>query len=456
MILNTDHITDIYLSCSWHDDLGNGVATNVVKHLDQMKIRCVGDIIPPPKLPFETERIKRIIKDCSGFIAVLPYRQDPKSLFQTSKYIISEIEIAVKLDIPILIFYESGVRIDESISTTLVFKDEVNEKRIPLGNKCYGLNKFYKIADSLISDFIVQLTAFKEEASNMVTRNTPYAFLISNLSSNFEQARKAIQLSIEKILGIPCVWSGDQVYKGDGKDVITSTQNAINNSCCIIAELTPTDKYQTECSPNIAHEIGLSKAFNKPILFLCQEPRRTPYFSVRNDQFYYWNNENELFSILAKQLELYKDDLGRNIYNYELPSKFNDYIPKIKAPEFIYNSKNRYISPRMYILNDSQKGLIIASLVTIVFSIAMTLKIKLDFSDTYDFIPLVTSIILIFYTHATEKLLRFLGLNNWARYVLICIAILLLIFTVLLTFNEPTTSMNQPTASRVGKEEFHP
>ncbi len=99
--LELENPKDIYLSRTWKDS-ESPLADYVCQKLLHPGIRLIGDSTDNPS--FGEDRIRRIIASCGGLLAILPFRGEGGSIrYKTSKYMIEEIEIALELQLPLLI-----------------------------------------------------------------------------------------------------------------------------------------------------------------------------------------------------------------------------------------------------------------------------------------------------------------------------------------------------------------
>ena len=205
----TNYKADVYLSCSWRPDAGQDASWLLVKEFDRNKIRVIGDV---PDLPEQDdERILRILGGCRGFAVVLPFRENTPS--KTSPFIIREIRIAARLGVPMMIFRES--RINLSVNATqngfeLIFPNESGEDTIVLNHKnVFGAYGYDAGSSNVRGQIVGKVDSFINSVIGYRNDLRPYAFLVTRIQEDFEQARSAIKHAVEHEAGVPCLWSSD-------------------------------------------------------------------------------------------------------------------------------------------------------------------------------------------------------------------------------------------------------
>ena len=216
----------------------------------------------------DDKRIARIMQECSGFLVILPYRKDHPST--TSPYIIREIRIAAKLDIPIALFYESRVIIDATENgdnLEISFKQDPSEVKITIKrNRFFGAFVYDEGSTNLYGQITGKLAQFIDYVTQNPTELKPYAFLITRVQDDFSLARNAITTAVNDEAGIPCLWSGDNKHNTNIDSIRENTRLLIKNAEFIVADLTFGSENPENYNPSRAFELGIAMAYRHPIL----------------------------------------------------------------------------------------------------------------------------------------------------------------------------------------------
>ena len=172
----------------------------------------------------------------------------------------------------------------------------------------------------------------------------PYAFFIGRLERDFTHARAAIRAAVEREAGIACLWS-DSDHQTNVASVRESTRLLIRHAAFVVADLTLGVENPNGENPSRAHEIGMSIAYERPLMLSSQEPRRYPYFSIGDMQMAFWDTEAQLHAAVAHWIRARRGALARVVLNHQLPDRFPGYRPAIAAPDFVYDPLLRYVGP---------------------------------------------------------------------------------------------------------------
>jgi len=424
--IEKDYQVDVYLSCSWQPDTGLDASYVVVENFDANSIRVIGDVLDEKEQ--DPNRITRIMKDCSGFFVVLPFRSNHET--NTSPWIIEEIEIAAKLDIPfgIAADYRLNVKIenDNEINKLILINDNnTYTKEIILKNSYIeNLIKFESGNGDLKKQLSHKLYTFIDKVSNYQNKNQPYVFLITRLEKDFKQAREMIKASVENIAGIPCLWADDSRHETNCSDVTEAARLLIKNATFVVGDITLDQLEPSRENPSRSHEIGISTAYCKDIILCSQDPRRYPYHSIYKIQIIFWNNEDELYNNLKQWLISHKSRYCRSIYNYRLPEKNNKYDPKIKEIKIDYNKDQRYISPNLYKMKGVERGIIAISFGLIVFVVPSLVKKYLKYDDTLDLAPILAAVFTaIFSSDLRTSIIQSIAKVKYLRFLIPFIAV---------------------------------
>lgn len=172
----------------------------------------------------------------------------------------------------------------------------------------------------------------------------PYAFFIGRLERDFSHARAAIRAAVEREAGIACLWS-DSDHQTSVASVRESTRLLIKNAAFVIADLTLGVENPDGENPSRAHEIGMSIAYERPLMLSSQEPRRYPYFSIGDMQMTFWETEAHLYESVRHWIRARRGALARTVFNHHLPERFPGYEAVIGVPDFAYDPIVRYVGP---------------------------------------------------------------------------------------------------------------
>jgi hypothetical protein len=187
--------------------------------------------------------------------------------------------------------------------------------------------------DTCLGHFV---TTVQCEAS--MTR--PYAFFVGRLERDFDHARAAIRAATERAAGLPLLWADDGRHVTNVESIREATRLTIRHAAFVVADLTLGVENPRAENPSRAHEIGLTIAYERPLLLTSQEPRRYPYFSISDRQMLFWLDEDELAKKVETWIATTRAIAPRRILNYELPEAV------VKQPSFVYDAALRYVGPR--------------------------------------------------------------------------------------------------------------
>ncbi len=419
---------DIYLSCSWRPDAGQDAAWHIVREFDSNNINVVGDVTDQQIQ--DDLRIERIMSTCDGFVGVLPFRPDEDT--STSPFIYREILIAKKLRLPIILFYDSRIRLSighSQNSTFIKFADTSQEYDLKL-DLCFGVNEFI-VGERTIGNLIgIHLNSFIESIVS-ITKTKPYVFLITRLESDFEQIREAISTAIFNSFGISCLWSDDGKHSTNINSIRERARLLIKHSHFVIADLSFDQDNPLSDNPSRSHEVGMSIAYQKEVLLCSQVPRRDPYYSASDIQIEFWSDEKDLEKTVVRWLETNKAKIGRRVYNFELKERDNTLSPNVNKRNFNFDKKNRYLSPNLFSLTSSERWITAIGLGLIVFSLAKLLNDKLNYGDTLDFAAIMAGIFtFLFSSEISTSIQHTLGKHKMFIFLLLISGIILFAFSI--------------------------
>jgi len=184
------------------------------------------------------------------------------------------------------------------------------------------------------------LAEFAEKVLAWPCSRRAFAFFVGRLERDFDHAREALRATVEREAGIDLLWSGDNLHSTSVAGVRESTQLLLRYARFVVADLSLGIENPQAENPSRAHEIGMSLAYERPVLLCSQEPRRYPYFSVADMQMNFWSDERDLAKIVQRWLGP-RLHLRRCILNHRLPD------PRIAARVFQYDPGNRFIGPHL-------------------------------------------------------------------------------------------------------------
>jgi hypothetical protein len=285
---------DIFLVCAD----GDTSIWPLVRQFDQAGVCVVGDV---PGSGSAANRAVTIASACDGTVAVL-------SSTESSAEELAQIRAHVD-------------RARETGQPSLVVHPDDDEARVRVG----------------IENVI-------EQAAGRSAAARPYAFFIGRLERDFSHARAAIRAAVEREAGIACLWS-DSDHQTNVVSVRESTRLLIKNAAFVIADLTLGVENPHGENPSRAHEIGMSIAYERPLMLSSQEPRRYPYFSIGDMQMTFWETEAHLYESVRHWIRARRGGLARTVFNHHLPERFPGYQAVIGAPNFNYDPALRYVGP---------------------------------------------------------------------------------------------------------------
>ena len=181
---------------------------------------------------------------------------------------------------------------------------------------------------------------FTDVAGLHARRMRPYAFYIGRLERDFVHAREAIRTAVEAEAGIAFLWIDDGRHRTNVDSIRERTRQLLQHAAFVVADLTLGVENPERENPSRAHEIGMSMAYDRPLLLSSQEPRRYPYFSIADLQMTFWETEDELHERVREWIRIHRDVVARRVLNYELRDA------RIAAPAFVYDAARRYIGPK--------------------------------------------------------------------------------------------------------------
>ena len=278
--LNPEVTRDLFISRSWHVD-ESSLPDFICQLLIKTDFRLIGDA--EDQKSFDENRIRSIMESCGGYVAILPHKGEGK----TSKYIIREIIIALKLGLPSLIIADINVELSK-----LDLSSDIIESIIQFHFQETG-NSVIKALVSIINDFV-------EEWREPIRPH--YVFFATDLLKNSPR-NEIIRDHIQNITAMQCI-IGDKLRE-------EQIQYAIIRKICgayvMIADI-------SEDNLNTLIEAGIALGAGTRLNLMAQGPRRSPPFMFRNKEVEFYNNDVELLGKVHNIIYPYR----RRILNFEL------------------------------------------------------------------------------------------------------------------------------------------
>jgi hypothetical protein len=312
-------LADVFLSCSEEH-----AVWPLIQRLDRSRLCVVGDV---PPVEGAASRAADIAAACAGVVAVLPPESSSPDSFHR---IAADVRRALAYRQPVAVFHEHGRSgVLRAGTGTLTGAGIVHgPSDFDDGDACFG----------------TAVDRFAAEACRR-SRARPYAFFIGRLERDFTHARVAIRSAVEREAGMPCVWS-DSGHQTNVASVRESTRLLIRNAEFVIADLTLGVESPERENPSRAHEIGMSIAYERPLLLCSQDPRRYPYFSIGDMQMTFWTTEAQLHDCVRDWIRARRGTLARRVFNHRLTEAFPGYQPLIDIAPFEYDPRQRYVGPK--------------------------------------------------------------------------------------------------------------
>lgn len=264
---NLQRMVDIYVSYSWHKE-ERELVDAVFNRLRRKQFRIVGDATDQDSYDND-DRIRRIMRTCSGFIGIVPFRE----CSNTSRYILDEIQKAEDCGLPGLLFADSRVEgLEEKTNYPIV--------KIDLSTP---------INDNTIMDGITLFSPAKPI--------TPHVFYATELDEDREYSNNLIRNIAGFVVALPCIL-GEDVNRGNLQQQIV---DRIRSAYVMIADISNRNGRYNTCI-----EAGIARGADRELYLVAQGERHTPLFMFRDMNVRYYNNVVELMAIVHKILRPYR------------------------------------------------------------------------------------------------------------------------------------------------------
>ena len=303
----------------------------LVQQLDRASVAVVSEV---PGVETDIGRLRELIAGCCAAFATLPSSTDHPHVVARA---LEVIRTAVELERPLAVVHDASWHVLCSESSVALCSATTEPVPVPA-----ALLAIREESDPRLATTVEQLVA---AACACPSRIRPYAFLIGRLERDFTHARAAIRAAVEREAGIPCLWADDG-HQTNVTSVRENTRLLIQHAAFVIADLTLGTESPERENPSRAHEIGMTIAYERPLMLTSQEPRRYPYFSIGDMQMTFWSTEADLHEGVRDWIRRRRGAIGRRILNYALPRAFCGYEPSITASPFAFDPLQRYIGPK--------------------------------------------------------------------------------------------------------------
>ena len=252
---------DLYISRGWNPN--EAALSNVVcKALDQAGFRMVGD--SDDQLNYDPQRVKAIMADCVGMVAIAPERGGGK----TSSYILSEIEIARELGLLVWVVAEPSV----------VLAGELAEGAFTLN------------VDSL--DDPAALDALSNRIEDLAmgwqrVQRQPYLFYATDFEEGHLLRNQVVQRILSRVTAMPCVL-GEMIR---GESIQKQIRDSIKAAALVIADI-------SEDNLNTHIEAGVALGAGVDLYLVKSGPRKSPTFMLKDQEVWFYQDDVELLGVL--------------------------------------------------------------------------------------------------------------------------------------------------------------
>jgi hypothetical protein len=338
----------------------------------------------------------------------------------------------------------------------LVFPTDSTLKPLELStDELIGPHSFVSGDSESEGHSIVEIDSLIRRLLQKEAKSTPYAFLISRLERDFDLPRNAISAAVAKHAGIPCVWADAPSYHSNVEGIRERTRLLLKNAHLVVADLSMGPENLEHDNPSRAHEIGMSLAYRRKTLVFAQEPRRTPYYGIADQQVEWWSSEAELHGQVRDALYRERADIGRQVYNWKLSDRDAKYQPTIAVPFFNPTQGPSYKGPHAYWLSPGIGWLVALSFSVLAFACALLLKNLSGYDNMLDLAATTAAVFTFAFSSRIERPIRYMLANSrFLRWVLPIAAGVLLVAALLtrdLNATNSTTDLTTPLNMTVDK-----
>ena len=293
--LDPSRSQDIYISRTWRA-AESEIADAICKELAEANFRLIGDRQDHPSFTNERLRVESIVTSCGGMVAILPYRSNSDTTGYTSEFMLEEVYIAMRSQLPTVIFAEEGVELADDIAG-------------------FASNLVINIGRPLAPDALSRGIDYMRE--HWKSPQKPHQVFFAG---SFETAIRnhVVQKTIQRITGMQCIL-GDNIRDAN-KSVQQAITARISDSSLMIADITGTkrptdsDEFEVKDPINTFIELGIARGLNITYYMITNEPERRAPFMFRDSQLFRYQDESELIGLIHSLVYPYR----RRILNYEI------------------------------------------------------------------------------------------------------------------------------------------
>lgn len=277
---------DVYVSASWRPN-DSASARSICKRLAKEKFRMVGD--SKTQKGFVGDRITEIMKSCGAFVCIIPFRgaEQASATEKPYKYILSEIDTAVKLGLPSLIVADERVHRSDGDDSTWLRLQTDSESCSP---------EIDDAVRSLYFDWVEP-------------QHRHFVFLATDLDSPIVMANSDIRRLIEFLTGMPTIVGTDC----EDEHVQDEIMEKLRTAFLVVADITGNET--SAFNIDVAIEAGIARASGSNLRLIARgEPRRPPFMLRTSGQLVSYRNDAELAGVIKKLVWPFR----RRVINVEL------------------------------------------------------------------------------------------------------------------------------------------
>jgi TIR domain len=276
--LRLDNDQDVYYAGPWSNP--STYANQVLRILQGMGWRLVGDSQDHPKFLDSVQRITAIIQSSRGLVAILPFRPGNEP-HHTSPWVIDEVQIAQEVDRPYMLMAEQGVVVPPELAA------HAFEGRVLLVT-----------ADSLDEQVHSTLQAFDETLSHVPHSNAEaYSFFAASLLGDAAETDALVSV-VERATNMTCV-QGKNLAGQHAQEAIVEQ---IRRAAFVIADVTDDNR-------NALIEAGVARGAGVPLHLTCRLPEsgnRKTRFMLQDMEVNWYSNSLDQIGAMYRIARRYR------------------------------------------------------------------------------------------------------------------------------------------------------
>jgi TIR domain len=276
--LRVDNDQDVYYSGPWSNQ-SDGVK-KVLRNLDEMGWRLVGDSQDHQKYTDSVRRITAAIQSCRGLVGFLPFRSGNEPHF-TSPWVIDEVLIAQRLDRPYVLMAEPGV-----VTPNKLIAHAYEGRVLPL------------MKDGLDEQSHGTLQAFDDMLSHVPFSSVgTYSFFAASLLGDVTESDVIVSV-IERATNMKCV-QGQYVTDQHAQESIVEQ---IRGAAFMIADVSDDNR-------NTLIESGIARGAGVPLHLICRLPpdgNRKTRFMLQDMEINWYTNPLERLGAVYRIARRYR------------------------------------------------------------------------------------------------------------------------------------------------------